>query len=166
LLEIKLPIWRRIQVPNCTLGILHEIIQVAMGWENCHLHQFIIDDVRYGVPEPGLKLKNEDEVLLSQIVPKSYREFRFRYVNWSVADQDVHRQARQGNVEIAKVVQMKLEEWEATINQIVDDISRQTTRSHKHQRLMAWRAKLEKGLTSLRPFDRIAFQPHYAEVRK
>jgi len=34
LLDIKPVIWRRIQVPDCALGDLHEIIQAAMGWEN------------------------------------------------------------------------------------------------------------------------------------
>src|SRR5690349_12196689 len=71
LLEITSPIWRRIQVPDCTLGDFHELIQAAMGWQNCHLHQFILDDVRYGIPDPELGLKNETKVRLNQIVPKS-----------------------------------------------------------------------------------------------
>ena len=37
------PIWRRIQVKNCTLDKLHEHIQTAMGWTNSHLHHFRID---------------------------------------------------------------------------------------------------------------------------
>jgi hypothetical protein len=79
LLEITPPIFRQIQVPDCTLGELHEIIQAGMSWENCHLHRFIIDGERYGVPEPELKLKNEDKVILSQIVPKDGKGFRFIY---------------------------------------------------------------------------------------
>src|SRR5690242_2454467 len=66
--ESKPPIWRRIQVPDCTLGELHELILAAMGWENYHMHQFIIGDERYGIPDPELGLKNEAKVLLSQIV--------------------------------------------------------------------------------------------------
>jgi Plasmid pRiA4b ORF-3-like protein len=34
LLDIKPAIWRRIQVPYCTLVVLHEYIQAAFGWEN------------------------------------------------------------------------------------------------------------------------------------
>lgn len=34
LLESRPPIWRRIQVRNCTLDKLHEHIQTAMGWTN------------------------------------------------------------------------------------------------------------------------------------
>lgn len=84
LLEIKLPIWRRIQVPDCTLDDLHEVIQAAMGWENYHLHQFIIGGVRYGMPDPdglefGPKIKDESKVLLSEIAPKSDKPFRFKY---------------------------------------------------------------------------------------
>lgn len=38
----KPPIWRRLLVPgHCTLDELHELIQVAMGWTNSHLHQFV-----------------------------------------------------------------------------------------------------------------------------
>jgi hypothetical protein len=40
--EIQPPIWRRIQVKDCTLDNLHEHIQTAMGWTNSHLHKFEI----------------------------------------------------------------------------------------------------------------------------
>jgi hypothetical protein len=79
LLQITPPIWRHVQVPDCTLAVLHELIQAAMGWKNNHLHLFIIDGVGYGVPESELKLKNQDKVLLSQIVPKDSKGFSFKY---------------------------------------------------------------------------------------
>jgi hypothetical protein len=35
------PIWRRVQVPgDWSLGALHYVLQVAMGWTNSHLHLF------------------------------------------------------------------------------------------------------------------------------
>jgi hypothetical protein len=46
--DIKPPIWRRIQVRDCTLDKLQERIQTAMGWTNSHLHHFKINDSRYG----------------------------------------------------------------------------------------------------------------------
>ena len=84
LVGMKPPIWRRIHIRDCNLGDLHEIIQVAMGWENCHLHQFIIGGERYGAPAPddldfGLEMKNENRITLSQIVPKAAKKVRFRY---------------------------------------------------------------------------------------
>ncbi len=51
LLGSKPPIWRRIQVADCTLDKLHEHIQTAIGWTNSHLHQFEIKGKRYGDPE-------------------------------------------------------------------------------------------------------------------
>ncbi len=39
--DSKPPIWRRIQVPeNYSFWDLHVAIQDAMGWEDCHLHEF------------------------------------------------------------------------------------------------------------------------------
>lgn len=39
--DIKPTIWRRIQVPeNYTFWDLHVAIQDAMGWYDCHLHEF------------------------------------------------------------------------------------------------------------------------------
>lgn len=37
------PIWRRVVVPgDITLAELHEIVQIVMGWYDCHLHQFVV----------------------------------------------------------------------------------------------------------------------------
>jgi hypothetical protein len=44
-------IWRRIQVFDDTLDKLHEHIQLAMGWTNSHLHEFMIEGRRCGDPE-------------------------------------------------------------------------------------------------------------------
>ncbi len=46
------PIWRRLQVPSdITLAELHRVVQVAMGWQDYHLHQFEIAGVTYGVDD-------------------------------------------------------------------------------------------------------------------
>jgi prevent-host-death family protein len=54
---IRPPIWRRIQVPsNYTFWDLHVAIQDAMGWFDCHLHEFYVnkpssdDQERIGIP--------------------------------------------------------------------------------------------------------------------
>ena len=84
LLDIKPAIWRRIQVPDCTLVDLHEYIQAAFGWENYHLHQFEIDGVRYSQPAPDgddfdMDFEDETDVLLSKLLPKSSRKARWIY---------------------------------------------------------------------------------------
>lgn len=70
----KPPIWRRLLVPSdITLARLHKIIQVAMGWWDYHLHQFIIGGEYYGVPssEYGdwLEMRDERRFRLNQISP-------------------------------------------------------------------------------------------------
>jgi hypothetical protein len=71
----KPPIWRRLLVPaDMTLGTLHVVLQVAMGWTNSHLHDFDIDSVTYGEPNPedramGLTpTRNERTVRLSRVL--------------------------------------------------------------------------------------------------
>lgn len=45
-------IWRRILVPSIIrLDELHDVIQMAMGWEDCHLFQFTDGKLNYLLPE-------------------------------------------------------------------------------------------------------------------
>lgn len=47
-------IWRRFLVKNnSTIADLHYYIQIAMGWEDIHLNQFMIRGVSYGVYHAG-----------------------------------------------------------------------------------------------------------------
>ena len=80
--DSKPPIWRRILVPiNITLGELHDILQVVMGWADYHLHQFIVGRTYYGVPHPdyGFDMRNEKRVKLNQIVAGEGFKFRYEY---------------------------------------------------------------------------------------
>ncbi len=84
LLGSEPPIWRRIQVHDCTLDKLHEHIQTAMGWTNSHLHQFDIKGVQYSQPAPDgddfdMDFEDETDVLLSKLLPKSSRKVRWIY---------------------------------------------------------------------------------------
>ena len=48
LLDIEPEIWRRFVVPaNITLDRLHDVIQIVMGWNDSHLHEFTIGKKRY-----------------------------------------------------------------------------------------------------------------------
>ena len=47
------PIWRRLLVPaDLTLEQLHDVLQLAMDWEDCHMHEFRIGQQRFGKPDP------------------------------------------------------------------------------------------------------------------
>jgi hypothetical protein len=53
LLGTRPPIWRRLLVPaDLTLEDLHHILQTAMGWQNCHMHDFQIGQKTFGQPDP------------------------------------------------------------------------------------------------------------------
>jgi hypothetical protein len=84
------------QVPDYTLADLHEVIQATMGWENSHLHQFIVDGVRYRVREQEPSLKNENKVLLSQIARKAEISFVSR-CEYDFGDSWVHDVAFEGH---------------------------------------------------------------------
>jgi hypothetical protein len=50
----KPPIWRRLWVPaGFTLADLHWAVQVAMGWDDSHLHEFRVGEKRFGKPDPS-----------------------------------------------------------------------------------------------------------------
>ena len=80
---IKPVIWRRIIVPETmTLGKLHDAIQAAMGWCDCHLHEFEIAGERYGIPDPdfdwGVPVRSERRVRLVTALSGS-KTFRYTY---------------------------------------------------------------------------------------
>jgi Plasmid pRiA4b ORF-3-like protein len=53
LLGTKPPIWRRVLVPpSLTLRQLHDVLQIAMGWQNCHMHEFRVGRRFFGEPSP------------------------------------------------------------------------------------------------------------------
>jgi hypothetical protein len=85
LLESNPPIWRRIQVRQCTLDKLHQHIQLAMGWTNSHLHQFEIDGERYGDPEliddgfEDFECVDSTVTKISKVVPQEGSRFQFTY---------------------------------------------------------------------------------------
>ncbi len=82
------PIWRRIQVEDCTLEALHFAIQGAMGWDDSHLYEFEVRGVRYTSRPPvddplgwddDLDSKDAGSVRISELIP-SNRRWQLRYV--------------------------------------------------------------------------------------
>ena len=61
------PIWRRLEVPgNANLGWLHAVLQVAVGWTNSHLHQFICGEHMYSDPTFDLGQYEKDPPVLDE----------------------------------------------------------------------------------------------------
>jgi Plasmid pRiA4b ORF-3-like protein len=52
----KPAIWRRLRVASSlSLRELHHVLQIALGWDDKHLHQFDIEGKQYGMNVPGEK---------------------------------------------------------------------------------------------------------------
>src|SRR5260370_39160905 len=52
--EISPQIWRRLLVrSDSTIAQLHDTLQIAFGWTDEHLHQFLIRGKLYGIWKPG-----------------------------------------------------------------------------------------------------------------
>ena len=85
LLESQPPIWRRIQVQDCTLDKLHEHIQTSIGWTNSHPHCFKIGEQFYGDPMllregfAEMKYKNSTRTKISKVIPKTGERFALHY---------------------------------------------------------------------------------------
>jgi hypothetical protein len=72
LLDSMPPIWRRLLVPaNLTLGQLHDVLQAAMGWQDCHMHEFRAGNRHFGIPDRLMGMppvENERTVHLSNVL--------------------------------------------------------------------------------------------------
>ncbi|MBF0551400.1 MAG: plasmid pRiA4b ORF-3 family protein [Deltaproteobacteria bacterium] len=83
--DSKPPIWRRFEVlGNITLRRLHKILQIVMGWDDYHLHQFIVGYTHYGEPDPDydtddLQMKNDKSSRLYAVVPREKATFLYEY---------------------------------------------------------------------------------------
>jgi hypothetical protein len=80
----KPSIWRQLSVPaDCTLGDLHEILQIAFGWDNDHMHSFTINSEMYGMNSIDFGYDNdmsdEDSVCLYDLDLQPKQKFRYLY---------------------------------------------------------------------------------------
>lgn len=77
-------IWRRLQVPgHLTLAKLHEVLQLAMGWTDSHLHQFTIGDKFYAPPvDDGwgeIEIADEKEFTVAALEADMRQRFIYDY---------------------------------------------------------------------------------------
>ncbi len=93
LLGTKPPIWRRLLVPaSMTLAKLHDVLQTAMGWHDCHMHEFRAGERHFGRPDPedimGMQVENERNIRLSSVLRRPGAKLIYTYDfgdNWEHA---------------------------------------------------------------------------------
>jgi hypothetical protein len=69
LLDVEPAIWRRVLVPaTIKLHKLHVVLLWTMGWAGGHLHEFVIGQDHYGIPDPDYDtpplIQREDRITL------------------------------------------------------------------------------------------------------
>jgi len=84
LLEVEPPVWRHFQVlGENTLYDLHCVLQVVMGWQECHLHEFIIGDARYstlyGEMDHTEGVVEDQLVTLAEVAQQEGMKFAYAY---------------------------------------------------------------------------------------
>jgi hypothetical protein len=86
ILGSKPSIWRRIIVrDDITFATFHEIIQIAMGWENYHLYEFDLGNFRLGIPEEddfmemSMDIEDASKIQLSQFIQLEGARLRYTY---------------------------------------------------------------------------------------
>lgn len=66
--DVRPRVWRRVVVPaDVTLDVLHEVVQVAMGWNDAHLHVWEIAGERYGASDPDWDVLAEGDVAIADL---------------------------------------------------------------------------------------------------
>jgi hypothetical protein len=86
LADVRPPVWRRVVVPGAfTLDRVHRVIQLAMGWQDCHLHSFEINAAQYGLPDPDglLEMRDELEFRLDEVAENgSHFTYTYDFGDW------------------------------------------------------------------------------------
>jgi hypothetical protein len=74
-------IWRRVAMrTSMNLKALHTVIQAAMGWLDYHLWEFVVDERKYGIPDPDRPhVKNGATTQLATILVSGMTEFGYVY---------------------------------------------------------------------------------------
>lgn len=79
---IEPPVFRRVQVRDCNLAKLHEILQAVLGWQNRQLHYFDIEGREYTADRKAIaefEWENSARITLSQLWKKGISEFNYVY---------------------------------------------------------------------------------------
>jgi hypothetical protein len=92
LVESRPPIWRRVIVPeSLTLADLHRVIQIVMGWENSHLHEFKVSGERYTEFEEDIQSGAGDSTAVTLRSLNLNREGQIFLYNYDFGDDWLHQ---------------------------------------------------------------------------
>jgi Plasmid pRiA4b ORF-3-like protein len=79
--DVRPQVWRRLRVPGSfTLAHLHDVLQTAMGWQDSHLHQFMVNRIGFThlVPDEPPEMRDERQLRLSDLARRG-KKFTYEY---------------------------------------------------------------------------------------
>ena len=83
LVGAKPVIWRRVNVQSkLTLAQLHEVLQVVMGWEDCHLHSFTVQGQTFSDADTCENIeafRDESKVTLAEVLQQAKDQISYEY---------------------------------------------------------------------------------------
>ena len=88
--HIRPRIWRRLRVPSgLELPLFHNMLQIAFGWQDRHLHEFRVGDECYGPFEEDddTETLDESELIVANALP--YNGSTMTYV-YDLSDRWIH----------------------------------------------------------------------------
>jgi len=78
--DVDPPVWRRVEIEDCSLQTLHGVVQDAMGWENYHLYEFHVGDEVYTEPRAvDEDSRSAAETTLAELVGRKCTQFDYVY---------------------------------------------------------------------------------------
>lgn len=73
LMDVEPAVWRELRVPSVVpLSLLHAVVQVAVGWEDAHLHEWRVGErtyVPHGEEDWGEGALDESAATLADVAP-------------------------------------------------------------------------------------------------
>ncbi|GJD59633.1 plasmid pRiA4b ORF-3 family protein [Methylobacterium dankookense] len=81
--DTKPVVWRTVEVPlTMSLHALHEVIQAAMPFEDYHLYDFRVGEIRYAMPDPDYpdpKTRRTKPLKLGDVLKGGITQFAYTY---------------------------------------------------------------------------------------
>jgi hypothetical protein len=71
-------VWRRIETKSVSLDVVHQLIQMSMGWRDSHLHGFQVHGKWIPLQDEPFAI-GEDEITLAHLATAKVKRFQYIY---------------------------------------------------------------------------------------
>lgn len=105
--DIEPVIWRRFTVPShITLDRLHDVVQIVMGWQDSHLHQFVFKKQIFNEHPETISDNDESTVRLNTLLKRNGNKLTYIY---DFGDSWEHEIVLEGKGPLSEAIQPEIE---------------------------------------------------------